>query len=122
MAYGHVEPVRVGYFVLFRGPIVESKHLLIEIAEKMKRFHSNVGSRKAALQERPEVLKAIGVYAAIHVFNRVVDDLVFILFAETFVAAHLVSEECRACCDVLFDNGVQSVLLPIWDDLSANTS
>ena len=71
----------------------------------MERLYAHIGARQPAFQQRPKVLEAIGVYAAIHVFNRVVNDLVLVLFAETFVAAHLIGEESRASCDVLFNEG-----------------
>jgi CheY-like chemotaxis protein len=88
----------------------------------MKRFYSNVGSLESALQERPEILKAVGVYAAIHVCLGVVNDLVRILFAQAFVSAHLIGKESRASCDVRTDDRLQSVLLSICDDLSANAT
>ncbi len=45
----------------------------------MKRFHANVGSRDAALEKRPEVLKAVGMYATVYVLNRMVNDLMRIV-------------------------------------------
>jgi len=41
--------------------IVKPKHLLVNVAFKMKRLYSNVGSLKAAFQQRPEILHAVDV-------------------------------------------------------------
>src|SRR3989442_6751650 len=88
----------------------------------MERLYAHVSTRQAALQQRPEVLQAVRVYAAIHILNCMVNDLVLVFFVETFIAAHLVSEQCRASLDVLFHDWLQGVLQPIWDDLSANAT
>ena len=53
----------------------------------MKRLNSNVGSFQATLEKRPEVLKAIGMYATVHVLNSVVYDFVLELIAESLVSA-----------------------------------
>jgi hypothetical protein len=45
------EPARVGVL-----PFVESKRLLIEVSEQVKRFDTDIGAFDRALQERPEVL------------------------------------------------------------------
>src|SRR5438128_808203 len=39
--------------------IVVPKSLLVKVAEKMERFHADIGSRNPAFQQRPEVLKAV---------------------------------------------------------------
>lgn len=45
--------------------IVVAERLFIEVTEKMKRFHAHIRARDAAFQQRPEILKAIGVYATV---------------------------------------------------------
>ena len=60
---------------IFASAIVVTKHLLIHVTTKMKRFNSNVGSAKTALQETPEVLDALSVYLAANILLRVIDDL-----------------------------------------------
>src|ERR1700680_1502330 len=88
----------------------------------MERLNTHVGSMQTTLEKRPEVLQAVCVYAAIHVFCSVVNDLVLVLLAQTFVTAHLISEQRGSRVDVLTDDWLQSFLLPIWDDLSANAT
>src|SRR5208283_519279 len=86
----------------------------------MKRLDSHVGSLQAALQERPEVLHAISMYAAIYILNRMVYDLVNEVAMQTFVTAHLIGKEFGSEFDMLTDDGLQSFLLPIWNYESAN--
>ena len=64
-------------------PVVIAESLLIEVTEKMKRFDANIGSVDAALQEAPEVLKAIGVDVTIDVFDGVIDDLMGIVASQS---------------------------------------
>jgi len=59
----------------------------------MERFHGNVSSSKAAFQQRPEILHAVSVYAAIYVPNSMVNDLVFVLAMQSLVAAELIGEK-----------------------------
>jgi hypothetical protein len=51
--------------------IVVTEHLFINIAFKMKRLNSNVGSAKAALKQGPEVLRAIGGWPTFTFFVKV---------------------------------------------------
>src|SRR5437660_112684 len=67
----------------------------------MKRLYRNVGSRNPALQQRPEVFKAVGVYAAIYVLSRVVNDLMRVFACQAFIGEQGVSVESRASGDVL---------------------
>src|SRR5580698_4175638 len=55
--------------------IIETENLLVNVTFQMKRFHSDVGSAKAALQQRPEILKAVGVYATLHIFLCVIHNV-----------------------------------------------
>src|SRR5207245_6786950 len=60
----HVKAVRISCLA-----IVEAKCLFVKVTIEMKRFHTDVGSRDAALQERPEVFKAVCMDATIYVLN-----------------------------------------------------
>ncbi len=60
-------------------PIVVTKAMLIEVAKQMEWLNANVGSADTALEQAPEVLKAVGVDAAIDVLNSMVYNLVSIL-------------------------------------------
>src|ERR1039457_3643710 len=49
-AHGQVKPLTVVHLA-----VIETEHLLIEIAKQMVRLNGNVGSFQPALQERPKV-------------------------------------------------------------------
>ncbi len=51
----------------------------------MKRLYRYVGSRNAALEQRPEILKAVCVYATIYILSRVVNDVVRVIACQTFI-------------------------------------
>src|ERR1700683_5199322 len=87
----------------------------------MERFHGNISSSKAALQERPKILHAVSVYAAIHVFNSVVNNLVLI-FVQAFVSVHLVGKERGSGLDVFSHDRLESFFPSIWNKLGANFS
>jgi hypothetical protein len=58
--------------------IVVTEYLLVQIAKQVERLDANVGSLESALQERPEILKAIGVNLAVNVSLGVVNDSVLV--------------------------------------------
>jgi hypothetical protein len=76
--------------------VVVPEHLLIKVTEQMERFHANVGSRNPALEETPEVFKAVGVYATVYILSRVVNCLVRVLARQTFIREQGIGIECRA--------------------------
>src|SRR5437867_460274 len=51
----------------------------------MKRLHAHIGSRDAALEQRPEIFKAVGVYATVYILAGVVNHLMRIFSCETFI-------------------------------------
>src|SRR5208282_2010820 len=86
----------------------------------MKRLNRNVGSRNAALEQRPEVLKAVGVYAAIHVLSRMVNDLVRVFGCQTFIRLQRIGIERRASGDVLAYFILQNLFATARNDSGAN--
>src|SRR5260370_33592178 len=86
----------------------------------MKRFHTYVGSAKAAFQQRPEVFHAVRVYAAIYILHGVVNDLMLVLALQTFVSTKFIREQRGSRFDVSLYESLQSILLTIWDDLSTD--
>src|SRR6185437_15512686 len=81
------EAVSVVEGIVFRSAIVVPKHLLRHIAVKVERLYCNVGSAKAALQERPEVLDALSVNLAAHVlFDMVNSGVDIVLCLESVVS------------------------------------
>ncbi len=70
------EAVSIVQRVVFGGPVVIAKHLLVKVTIKVKRLNSNVGSAQAALHERPEIFYALRVYLAANILLDVVYSLV----------------------------------------------
>src|SRR5437667_10323778 len=66
----------------------------------MKRFHTHIGSRDAALEQRPEVLKAIGVYSTIYILAGVVNHLMRIFSCKTFIGLEGIGVERSASSDM----------------------
>src|ERR1017187_2624093 len=56
-------------------PIVVAERLLVQIPEQVEGFHGNVGAVQPALEQRPEVLQAVGVDLAVHIPHGVVNHL-----------------------------------------------
>src|SRR5438445_11716907 len=79
----------------------------------MERLYAHVGSRNAALQQRPEVLKAIGMYAAIHVLSRMVNNLMRVVGCQSFIRQQSVSIKSCASFDVLAYFPLQCALAAI---------
>ena len=75
LGHGELEALAVVHVLA----VVVAKSLLVKVAEKMKRFHTHIRARDAALQQRPEVLKAVRVYATIHVLHGMVNNLVRVI-------------------------------------------
>src|SRR5260370_34438227 len=86
--------------VIHLFPVVVAKTLLIQIAEEMKRFHADISSADPAFQQRPKILKAVGVHLAVHVLNRVVNDLMGVLSGQPFIRQQSIGVESRASFDV----------------------
>src|SRR5260370_36424997 len=55
--------------------VVVAERLFIEIAEQVKRLNAHVGSRDAALEQTPEVLKTVCVNPTIHILFRMIYNL-----------------------------------------------
>src|SRR5438105_937061 len=88
----------------------------------MKRFHANVGSRNPALQQRPEILHAISVYAAIYVLNRMVNDLMSIVSFESTIGYPFVAVERSPSLNMLLDFRLNGFHLAVPHHLRADTS
>ena len=56
--------------------LVESERLFVEIPEQVERLNADVGSSDGALEQAPEIFKAVRVNIALRVANRMVNRLV----------------------------------------------
>src|SRR5437868_6536557 len=90
--------------------------------KQLQRFHANVGSRNTALEKRPEILKRVSVYAAIHVLRSVVNNLVRVIGCQSFIGKQRISVESRASFNVLANLCLQGTLAACRNDSSANLS
>lgn len=86
----------------------------------MKRFHSNVSSAKAALQERPEVLKAIRVDAALYIGFGMIHYVMHKAIVQKIVTDRVIGINRGTILDVAQDGILQSLALYIWNNVSAN--
>src|SRR5260370_18608894 len=77
----------------------------------MKRLHAHVGSRYAALEQAPEVLKSISVYTAIYVLYGVVNNLVRIIAGESIIRFQGIGVESRSSFNVPVDFRLQFLFL-----------
>lgn len=71
---------------------VESKRLLIQIPEQMKRFNVNVSALKAALEQRPEIFQPVRVDVTFGVALGVINDLVFKITVQAEVSRPFIGE------------------------------
>ena len=67
----------------------------------MKRFDAHIGSIDSTLQEAPEVFETIGMNLTVDVFDRVIDNLMGVLRAESTVGHEGIGIECGASFDML---------------------
>src|SRR6185437_16591947 len=103
LRHSNIEPFRVADFAgaIFTG--VETESLFVNVTEQMKRLYSNVGSTKAALQQRPEVFNGVGVNVAMHVVLKVIHDKVSEPVGEPVIVGELISVNPSSRHDVTFD-------------------
>jgi len=88
----------------------------------MEQFDANVGAIDAPLQQRPEVLKSVGVDAPVDVLDGVIHNLMGVVASETLVGEQEVGIESRSRLNMLADLRLKSVLLPVGNDDGANLS
>src|SRR5437660_12099431 len=60
----------------------------------MKRFHTHIGSRDAALQQRPEIFKAVSMHATVYILASMVNYLMRVFSCETFIGLECIGIEC----------------------------
>ena len=94
----NIEAFAVGHL-----PIVETECLFVDVPEQVKRLDTDVGSMQAAFQQAPEIVHAVGVHIAVHVFDRMVDNGVLIVCTQTFIRLQFIGENRSARFDMLAD-------------------
>src|SRR5580658_2658938 len=81
----------------------------------MKRFHSDVGSAKAALEQRPEILKAVSVYATLYVGFRVIHHVMYIQTSQFVIGDRIVAVQLRSKLNLIQNRSLQSLAFYIRD-------
>lgn len=81
VAHGHLETGRIVHVLA----VVVTERLLIEVAKQMEQFDAHIGTIDTALQQRPEVLKAVGVDATVDVFDDMINNLMRVLPGQALV-------------------------------------
>src|ERR1035437_2423995 len=117
-----MESVCVSQRIIFCRAIVVAESLLVQITEKMERLDANVSAINAALQQAPEVFKAVGVDAPVHVLHGMIDNLVRVFTLKSFIGEQGISVESRASFDVLSDFRLQFFFLAAGNHSSADLS
>src|SRR5690242_13644543 len=77
----------------------------------MKRLYSNVGSTKAALQQRPEVLNSVGVNIALYIALKMVHNQVSVVARQPLIVHELIGHDPSSRHDAIFDDLVHLFLL-----------
>ena len=116
LAHAQLKPLRIGQALA----VVVSERLFVEVTKEMKRFDTHIRAMDTALEKRPEILKAIRVYAAIHVLNSVIYNLVRIVASEPFIGEQGIGVECCASRDVFAYFVLQYSLTATRNNLRAN--
>ncbi len=90
--------------IVHRLPIVVAECLFINIAEKMKWFHADIGSSERAFQETPKILQTVGVNVLANIGFGVVDDLVCVFLVQPNVSHERIGENLGPFLHVVFDD------------------
>jgi len=96
------EPIRI-----IALAVVESKALLVKVAEQMKRFYRNVCTFQGALEQTPKVFDSVGVNLPVNVSLRVIDNVVNKLRLKVLIGDPLVGVKSRAVLNVALDMPLQ---------------
>ncbi len=103
--------------VVFVLAIVEPENLFVNVAFKMKRLYSNVGSAQAALQQRPEVFKAVRMNATTDILFGVVNHIMHDAGMQLVIAHSVIRVNRRTILNVIQDRILQSLALDIRYDI-----
>src|SRR5258708_17897151 len=106
--------------MLFGRTIVVAKHLLIKVAEQMKRFDANIGALQPAFYETPEILKAISVYLPVNVLFGMVNDPMSVFLIQSPIGMAIIRRELGAVFDVISNKCMQSLTLSIIKNLGSH--
>src|SRR5580704_13075922 len=78
--------------------LIEPESLFVEIPAEVERFYGDIGALDRALQERPEILDAVGVNVSFDIGDSMIDDVALVI-VQPAIADPLVSVEARPWLD-----------------------
>src|SRR5437879_911202 len=103
--------------------IVIAECLLIQITEQVERLYCNVGAFQSALEQTPEVLKSIGVHAAINIRDRMVNYLVLKIRPQSDIRHERIRVDRASSLNMVSDFGLKRPFAAIgngeYSDFSA---
>ncbi len=94
---------------------VETEHLFVKVAEKMKRFHTDIGSLDPTFQETPKVFQTVCVNLPINVLLRMVNNLMGVVGFKAIVGGQRIGVDSTASRNMVSDFPVQSFLAASWN-------
>jgi hypothetical protein len=101
---------------------VETKGLFVQIAEQVKRFDADVSAFNSALEQRPEILDPIHMYATLCVFLRMVNHVVNVVAVYVLVANPCIGEHLATGLNVVANLFVQARRSHIAQHLGADAA
>lgn len=101
-------------------PVVVTEYLFVQIAKQVERLDADVGAIDAALEQRPEVFKAVGVHVLTRVALRMVNDVVDVMLIQPVIRQERVGVHGRAMLDVRVDVRLQVLGASALHNLQAN--
>src|SRR5579871_395312 len=104
-----IEPIPVVHVL----PVVVAERLFVNVPEQMEGFDGDISAFEAPLQEAPEVLQPVGVNLPVNVGFGVIDDLVREVLTQTPVGKQFIGVDVRSLADVLLNDGLKSLFLPV---------
>src|SRR6267142_4207480 len=123
MIHSHLKAVSIANEMVFRSAIVEAKHLFVYVTEQMERLNRNVRAFQSALEQAPEILKAVCVDLPLNVtfcmVNRLVNE---VLVIQSLIGQEGIGVDRALGRDVSTDFRLQVMLTPRGNDVRVNLS
>src|SRR5690348_4772721 len=100
--------------------VVVSKHLFIQISEKVEWFDADIRPFDLALQKTPEVLQSVCVNLSVYVLFSVVDGSVHVVLIESPVGQERIGIDCTSSKDMIFNLRLNLILADTRNYFRAN--
>src|SRR5205807_2460019 len=90
--------------------VVKTERDFVKISKRMKRLNRNVSTANGSISERPEVLKAIGVYLAANILNSMVNHLMSVFGFKAIVGQQSIGIKRSSSSDMRLNFVLQGFL------------